>query len=107
MTEELEILNRYKVAKTLVEGMLSKDLVINDGVFPHWIGNTDCFWYQRDTPEGKEYRLVDAKAASNNPAFDHDALAKALEITSKQSVDARDLPIMMADVTAITKRSSL
>ena len=94
-----EIVNRYNIAKTLVEGNLAKDLVINDGVFPHWIGNTASFWYQRDTREGKEYRLVDAGAARNSIAFDHAAFARAFSEASGLAVDSRDLPISVIEMT--------
>ena len=78
------MLERYEYAQTLLQGLPnSNSLIRNDTVFPHWIPYTDqsmsnCFWYRRQTVEGKEYRLVDADAASNTLAFDHDALASAL-----------------------------
>ena len=88
-----DIQARYEQAQTLMQGMLSKELTLNDAVFPHWIDDSDCFWYLRDTKDGKEFRRVDAAKAENLSAFDHDALAKALSSASGQTVDARDLPI--------------
>lgn len=97
MTET--VLERYQQAQNFMDGISSKTMVINDAVFPHWIGDTDCFWYQRDTVEGKEYRLVDAARASNELAFDHQALAKALETAAAKPVDAQDLPILLTEIS--------
>ena len=92
---------RYQQAQALLQGFCTKNLVQNDTLFPHWIESTDCFWYERATrldkeptvKIGKEFRLVDAKAAINAAAFDHDVLAQALAQTSDQPVDKEDLPI--------------
>ena len=118
-----ELLKRYQQAQSLEQGAMSKTLVLNDAVFAHWIGNTECFWYERETREekdspkngdggtesetntesstvlGKEYRLVDAKEATNNTAFDHKSLACALVKASGQQVDPRNLPITVVDIT--------
>ena len=85
----------YENAKILVEGNLSKDLVLNDGVFAHWIGDHDIFWYQRDTAEGKEFRLVNARDATNKVAFNHGEFAILLERESGLAVDSRNLPIVI------------
>ena len=61
--------SRYQRAKTIIEGFSSKSLVQNDSLFPQWIEDTNCFWYERTTKSGKkpqveigkEYRLVDAR----------------------------------------------
>lgn len=100
---------RYQRAKTLIQGFSSKSLVRNDVVIPTWIEGTECFWYERDTLLykkassggdredtpfiGKEYRLVDAKSASNTVAFDHGTLASSLGKASKKEVDPTNLPI--------------
>ena len=91
----------YQRAQAHMQGLRTQNLVQNDNVQSHWIEQTDCFWYQRNyklgtepsAKLGSEFRLVDAQALSNNPAFDHIALAQALEKISKQDVDAEDLPI--------------
>lgn len=100
------ILNRYEQAQSLMQGVMSKRLVLNDAVFPHWIEDSDCFWYEREvsgdkvssTALGREYRLVDAKAVSNTQAFDHQALVSALEEASGQTIDPQSLPILVADI---------
>lgn len=93
--------SRYQQAQTLLQGVGTKNIIQNDTLFPHWIEGSDCFWYERAIKRGveplikigKEYRLVDAKVASNTTAFDHDELAVALAQASNQTVDKEDLPI--------------
>lgn len=94
-----EMLGRYQQAQHLIQGILSNRLVLNDAVFPHWMGNSDYFWYERETREGKEYRLVDAQAATNEAAFEHKILASMLETASGQSIDPDNLPIRIFDIT--------
>ena len=65
----------------------------NTTVYPCWIKDSDCFWYERETKAGKEYRLVDASAGTNSAAFNHQALAKALAKTCGKKIDAQDLPL--------------
>ncbi|MDB9953559.1 S9 family peptidase [Porticoccaceae bacterium] len=111
---------RYEQAQKIMQGMLTKELVMNAAVFPHWLVNTDktseeYFWYQRDTrygeassakagkasvtKTGKEFRLVNANTGDNTPAFDHNALADALNIVlekttvEQEGVDPQDLPL--------------
>ena len=88
-----EMLERYQRAQSLRQGFKSKVIAFNTTLIPHWVGESDCFWYERDHQQGKEYRLVDAAKLSNNIAFDHQVFADALAETSQQPVDACDLPI--------------
>lgn len=86
------ILIRYRQAQTISQGQLTDKLVMNDTVFPHWVQNSHCFWYKRTIKEGKEFRFVDADAATNVPAFDHQVLSRALTDVSGETVDHRQLP---------------
>lgn len=93
-----DILSRYKRANAIMEGYLTNRLVQNDAVFPHWIFYADgsgsqCFWYIRDTKKGREFRWVDARAATNTPAFDHQWLASLLTELTGQPADAHNLPL--------------
>ena len=118
---------RYQRAQTLLQGMLSKDFVLNSTLYPTWIDDSDCCWYERRyrqegkelsarnkehkldpysmniqgcfVPSGKEYRLVNPGAASNVLAFDHHALANALAEAVEQDVDASDLPISKVNMS--------
>lgn len=105
-----KIADRYQRAQTIMAGHNTATLVQNDTLYPHWIGESDCFWYERairtgDEPGvliGKEYRLVNARNASNKVAFDHDALAKALTKISNQSIDKNQLPLILVNMTLST-----
>ena len=85
---------RYERAQALMRGAYDvKRLALNTNLTPHWIGDSDCFWYEQETKTGKHFRLVDPSKKTNNSAFDHQALAAALTTGSGQSVEAEDLPI--------------
>ncbi len=112
---------RYQRAQHLMQGIGSNKVAFNSTVFPVWIKESDCFWYVRHSRVGnepsasykKEYRLVDARAGTNEKAFDQQALATALAEVAKQEVDADNLPITdielslnptIIHVTAFNKR---
>ena len=94
------LLERYERAKALYEGIFDiNKLVLNPILVPHWIGDTDYFWYRRRTMRGTQFRLVNAKTASNRVAFDHRALADALAETSQRTIVADDLPITKVEIS--------
>lgn len=88
-----QIEERYQRAQVLSQGWLAKKVSYNATLIPHWIEDTDFFWYERELESGKEFRLVDAKGNTNELAFDHSELAGALEKISEKNVDPADLPI--------------
>ena len=90
---------KYEKACQFMQGILSKSIAFNTTLYPVWIDDSDCFWYERDSRSGKEYRLVDAALKCNKVAFDHSLLASALEKVTGESVDANNLPITKVDVT--------
>lgn len=107
---------QYQRAQTLIQGYWTRNIVANSTVFPIWIDGSDCFWYERDTeisqqpvsPAGslakwnKEYRLVNARTASNTRAFDSESLAVALAEAAQQTVDKNCLPITDVSMTLAT-----
>ena len=93
-----EMESRYQRAQSLMQGMFTKTSAFNTTLIPHWIGDSDCFWYEREFKTGKEFRLVDAAAGSNDIAFDHATLAKALAQASGETINAEDLPISKIDL---------
>ena len=95
---------RYQQAQAFMQGYTTTNLVQNESIFPHWIVDTNnksinMFWYERAYQSGKQYRLVDAKNATNTVAFDHTHFANALAIVSKQDINAQDLPISHIGMT--------
>ena len=88
---------RYKRARCLARHVIYPDsshrLTFNALLNPNWISGSTKFWYKRDSVSGSSYRLVDARDAKNDPAFNHSALAKALAKAASEIVDSDNLPI--------------
>ncbi|ARN73818.1 DPP IV N-terminal domain-containing protein [Oceanicoccus sagamiensis] len=93
-----ELLARYRRAETLEQGAFSKSIAFNTTVYPHWVGESHCFWYKRETRDGQVFRKVDAKASTNEDAFDHNLLAIALTQASGEDVQADNLPLDNLDL---------
>jgi dipeptidyl-peptidase-4 len=68
--------------------------VFNVFVVPHWIGDADEFWYDRELAGGHEFVLVDSATGSKRPAFDHGAVATALAKATGTKHRADDLPFV-------------
>ena len=68
----------YVRAEELLWPVLSAK-IRNKSVSPNWLGESDMFWYRRDTPRGHEYVLVDPATGSKRPLFDPAALATLLK----------------------------
>ena len=60
---------RYQRAQHLLQGIWTDNIAFNDTIYPIWIGDSDCFWYERTTKTGqgasakfgKEYRFLRLK----------------------------------------------
>jgi dipeptidyl-peptidase-4 len=89
----------YRDAETLSQAT-HRRLIRNCEIYPHWIGARDEFWYTRETPDGREWTLVDAQQRSRRAAFDHGRLATALSKAVGKSVDPKDLPLDQVVVDA-------
>lgn len=59
----------YNRAYNLREKYSAKH-VLYSNVVPHWVEDTDVFWYIRNTARGKEYIKVDAKQSKRSALFD-------------------------------------
>ena len=95
-SQKEDMLVRYERAKALMQGNFkfkTGETVPNSLLFPVWIKGTNSFWYERRLKDGKEFRLVNAETSSNQRAFDHNVLAKALSDAAGQPVNAKHLPI--------------
>ena len=100
MTKEATSIEaRYRRASRFIQGMFTTKLVQNDILFPHWIEDSECFWYERMLKGGKQYRLVDAQAFTNKTAFDHDALAKCLSERVGCDINPDNLPINQVEIS--------
>ena len=88
-----DIQSRYRQAEILSQGQLTTAIIKNDIVLPHWIKNSDSFWYVRSGEKGREFCLVNAKGATKVLAFDHEILAIQLSVATGQKVDSHNLPL--------------
>ena len=88
-------LSCYGHAQKIMQGFLSNSLVLNDSIFPHWIKDSNNFWYERETMDGKEFRVVNAVEASNKLAFDHEMFANVLARASGRNINQLELPIIV------------
>ena len=97
----------YARAERWVElsGESRKEYVKNLLPVVNWIGQSNDFWYARETEEGKRFTLVDAGSGAKRDAFDHEGIARALEGAKLSSGSADQLPFedfrFLQDRTAI------
>ena len=96
-----ELHQRYQQAQRLLQNAFTKRGAINTTLYPHWIGDTDCFWYQQDLKNGAhQYRFVNAAENSHKLAFDHQQLATALAAAADKNVDPNQLPLQALEIDA-------
>ena len=88
-----EIAAAYQRAAILEGGV-----AFNTTLFPHWIGESNCFWYVRETCHGQTFRRFNAEMGTNEAAFDHTRVAKALSIGSGEAVQPDNLPLTDLDL---------
>lgn len=67
--------------------------VLYSNVVPHWVENTDVFWYIRNTTRGKEYVKIDAKQSKRSALFSQEKLATLLSKQTGKHTDAYNLPL--------------
>ncbi|MEX0299605.1 MAG: DPP IV N-terminal domain-containing protein, partial [Kordiimonas sp.] len=107
--EAATVLQDYKRAERFMSWNATK-YVRNGHLVHHWIaGDSDRFWYSRQTADGLEYILVDAENAVRQVAFDHKAVANVLSgatgvtvsehsLTLKKYQLVDDVPVLDFDV---------
>lgn len=62
--------------------------VLNGQIETHWIGASDQFWYKRRAGARTEFIVVDAASGNSAPAFDLDALTRALTLARSAPAEA-------------------
>lgn len=68
-----------------------KKMVFSTSVQPHWLKNSDRFWYEYKTSEGTFYHLVDPLKRSKRALFDNVKLAAEMSRLTKDPFDAQNL----------------
>ena len=68
-------------------------MVFSTAVDPHWLKKSDRFWYAYETPNGKNWYIVDPARAEKKLLFDNEKLAAELTRIVKDPMDAQHLMI--------------
>lgn len=69
--------NDYAAAARVIEANATS-LIRNADINPNWLEGRSRFCYARQTADGAQFVVVDATDGSRKPAFDHAAIAAAL-----------------------------
>jgi pimeloyl-ACP methyl ester carboxylesterase len=78
-----------------------RPLIFNPQIRPHWIGDTDRFWYRHEGREGITFMLVDAANGDKREAFDHAAIATLLSAKTGSACAPGRLPIADLDLAEL------
>jgi dipeptidyl aminopeptidase/acylaminoacyl peptidase len=94
----------YKLAGRFSPEKIGK-MVFSTYVDPHWLKQSDRFWYTYETSEGKSFYIVDPVRKTKSPLFDNVWMAAELTRHTKDPYDEKHLPIerikFIDDETAI------
>ena len=81
----------YQRAERLMGPNLVKT-VYNAFMLPHWIGESDDFWYRREFKGGHTFILVDAATGNKQLAFDHQKIVDGLKTQGVTDISTSTLP---------------
>ncbi len=70
-----------------------KRMVFSTRVDPHWLKNSNRFWYSYETSEGKTYYIVDPSKATKTALFDNTRMAADMSRLTGDPYDAKHLDI--------------
>lgn len=82
----------YQLASRFSPKKLDK-MVFSTSVDPHWLKKSTRFWYMYETPQGKNWFIVDPVKAQKRLLFDNAKLAAELTKIVKDPFDAQHLLI--------------
>ena len=107
MTVEIKVdfnmKERVQRAQFLVEQIWSSNSALrNVNIYPVWIGDTNYFWYVKETSAGKNIRLVSAAEGTNTSAFDQFDLASQLGKAMDVDVDPDNIPFSGLEISLDT-----
>lgn len=71
-----------------------KKMVYSTAVDPHWLKTSNRFWYEYETPNGREWYMVDPVAKNKQKIFDNAKLAAEITTIIRDPFDAQHLPLM-------------
>lgn len=82
----------YQAAARFSPAKLRK-VIYSTAVDPHWLKLTNRFWYQYETPSGKQWYIVDPVLKSKSLMFDNEKMAASITLIIRDPFDAQHLPI--------------
>jgi dipeptidyl-peptidase-4 len=82
----------YQLASRFSPNKLKK-IIYSTAVDPHWLKLSDRFWYMYETPNGKEWMVVDPAARLKKKLFNSAALAADITSIVRDPFDAQHLPV--------------
>lgn len=82
----------YQAAARFSPAKLRK-IIYSTAVDPHWLKLSNRFWYQYETPTGKQWYIVEPALKSKKVLFDNAKLAAAITLVIRDPFDAQHLPI--------------
>lgn len=82
----------YNLAARFAPKKLDK-MIFSLAVDPHWLKQSNKFWYTYETSEGKQWIIVDPSKLEKKPMFDRDKLAAEITKIVKDPFDGQHLPI--------------
>lgn len=82
----------YQAAARFSPRKLDK-MIFSTLVDPHWLKKSDRFWYTYETPNGRNWYIVDPAKAEKKLLFDNAKLAALLSAMVRDPMDAQHLNI--------------
>ncbi|RNI30107.1 S9 family peptidase [Rufibacter immobilis] len=92
----------YQMAARFSPKKLEK-LIFTTSLDPHWLKQTDRFWYMYESSNGKNWYIVDPATKSKQAIFNTDQLAAAITMVVRDPFDAQHLPLENLKFTADEK----
>ncbi len=80
----------YSLAARFSPKKLGK-MIFSTNVDPHWLKNSEKFWYMYETTEGKKWYIVDPVKGEKKVLFDNADLAAKITRVVKDPFDAQNL----------------
>ncbi|MCL2414315.1 MAG: S9 family peptidase [Bacteroidales bacterium] len=82
----------YDLAERFSHARL-QNMVFSTSVNPNWLQNSNRFWYEFRTSEGRRFFIVDANTGRRTDLFDPVKMAAELSMIVRDPFDVRHLPI--------------
>ncbi len=82
----------YQLASRFSSKKLEK-MLFSTLVDPHWLKQSDRFWYVYETPKGRQWYIVDPSKGDKRVMFDNEKLAAELTKIVRDPFDAQHLTI--------------